>query len=259
MKQKKDKIIFLTVTFCIILVIISFAVLLTVFSKKINKKNENAVVIENRKKANDKEYVQSQMMDYLENRYHEKFVKKYYEFSNGGWGGTYFHMDAYPKGKEDDEHTFSVWGNFDEDGNLVYSDSYPYLRLNKDMTEHFRPFIEKYYDKYLYYDVDFGNLNSFDSRLPLNISAEDFLKLDDSEGYRNPDLYLHLQVESQKDFNYDVLESLAKTLQENRFRGHFTFSLFEINEQKACKSYTFNIYKDRIEISGRIDYRPPSK
>lgn len=52
MKQKKDKIIFFTVIFCIILVIISFAVLLTVFSKKINekvnKKNENAVVIEKR-------------------------------------------------------------------------------------------------------------------------------------------------------------------------------------------------------------------
>lgn len=60
-------------------------------------------------------YEQAQMMDYLEERYHEKFVMKSY-IRNLKKQGGYSQMEAWPEGKEDDWHLFEVYGYLGEGG-----------------------------------------------------------------------------------------------------------------------------------------------
>lgn len=199
----------------------------------------------------DEQYVQAQIMVYLEERYHEKFVMKSYVSYLGEFAGNYVSMEVWPKDKEDDKHLFKVQGYRNENDELDYYDSYVYLRLEKEMVEYVQPFIGEYFDDYKSYWVRFPREVTCGHNLPAEISVEDLLKLDASEDYESPILFIDVQAEAQKDYNYGSMALLAKELQDNQFRGKVIVT-FRDEYNKDCGSYMFDINEDKIESSGNI-------
>lgn len=213
-----------------------------------------AQVKEKRKKAYDDEYVQAQMMDYLEERYHEKFVMKYYQCNLGTYYGDYVVMGVWPEGKEDEKHLFEVEGHPDTEGNLNYSDTYVNMRIEKEMKDYFRPYMDKYYDEYLSYGIFFSGA-SFNYNVPADITLDELF----AHKYE-ADLDFSIHVERQEvDSNFGNLESLAKELQDNKFRGTFSVALFETNKNKlddesywCYREYVFHISDEKITMKERF-------
>lgn len=206
------------------------------------KAAHEAQVKENLKKAHDDEYVQAQMMDYLEERYHEKFVMKYYQCNRGGWYGNYVEMGVWPEGKEDAGHLFEVTGDPDAEGNLIYSDSYLDLRMGKEMEDYFQPYIDKYYTDYLSYSIFLSD--PFTGSLPGDITLDELF-----EQKYEAHLYFDIHVEQQEmDSNLRNLDALAKELQENKFRGRFRVALNETKKINQMMSH-IGIIRNLIFIS----------
>lgn len=197
----------------------------------------------------DEEYVQAQILVYLEERYHEKFVMKGYISYLGEFAGNYVSMEVWPEGKEDNEHLFKVKGYRNEDDELDYYDSYVYLRLEKEMEEYVQPVIGEYFDDDISYWVQFSREVTCEHNLPVEISVEDLLKLDPSKDYEPPNLIIEVQTEQQKDYNYGSMSLLAKELQDNRFRGKLTIR-FRGEHNESYGSYLFDIDEDEIVNSG---------
>ncbi|MCM1237004.1 MAG: hypothetical protein NC489_43570 [Ruminococcus flavefaciens] len=199
----------------------------------------------NRAKSYDDEYVLAQMMDYLEERYHEKFVKKYYNCCLGSWYGNYVEMGAWPEGKENQEYFFTVTGYPDAEGNLSFYDTYVNLRVEKEMENYFQPYINKYYEKRVSYWIDFSEYG-----LPADISIEELFKQK-----AEATIYIGIYVEQQEmDRNLENLESLAKELQDKKFRGELSVDLLEKDKSddklySVYWIYLFNISDEKIEMT----------
>lgn len=198
----------------------------------------------NRVKSHDDEYVQAQMMDYLEDRYHEKFVMKYYSQHLGGtWNGNYVVMGAWPEGKEDGMY-FTVTGYPDAEGNLGFYDTYASDRVDDEMRDYFKPYIVKYYGEYLSYST-FFYWSSFSSEVPADISLEEMFAQK-----AKAELALWIDVEQQEmDSNLENLESLAKELQNHKFRGKFLVVLCDIESHRGYWEYDFHISDEEIEMT----------
>lgn len=251
MKTQKKKI--LIVICCIAVGIIAVTGIAVgpgrVLAKKYQEIKHKALVRDNLQKAHDDEYVQAQMMDYLEERYHEKFVMKYYQCHLGTWNGNYVEMGAWPEGKEDEEHFITVEGHPNAEGNLDFYDSYVKKRVKKEMEDYFQPYVDKYYDGYLSYWIF-----SLGGNLPADISLEElFAQKVEAE------MFLSIHVEQQEvDSNLGNLESLAKELQDHKFRGTFSVDLFETDKNKSdgklyryYRTYEFHISDEKIEMTER--------
>lgn len=198
----------------------------------------------------DEEYVQAQIMVYLEERYHEKFVMKSYTSNLGTWNGNFVIMKVWPEGKEDDAHLFEVTGYRNENDELDYYDSYVYIRLEKEMEEYFQPFVDEYYNEYLSYYVSFF-MGENKCNLPAEISVSELLTRSD---YASVTMYLQLHAEPQEDCNYGNMASLAKELQERKFRGKLNIDLFQIDGDNDTsylwyQTYLFDISDEKIEVS----------
>lgn len=194
----------------------------------------------------DEEYVQAQIMEYLEERYHEKFVMKSYQCYLGNWAGNYVEMEVWPEGKEDDKYLFLVRGYRNENDELDYEDTYFDLQLKKKIKDYFQPCIDEYYDEYLSYYVILSPFTDSYRNLPVDISIEELLELNEFMDYVSPYLCVELHLEPQEDYNDEIMEALAKRLQENQFRGELQIALSGKHE-KHYQSFSFLICADKIE------------
>lgn len=202
-----------------------------------------------KKQVKNQEFVQTQIMNYLESRYHEKFVLKNIQFYSGAIADKFVSVDAWPEEKEDDEHNFKVIGRINANMKLEYCDTYVDLRLIKELKEYIEPYIDKYYDEYLSYDITFSHPDHYWSNLPANI------KLESSSWYLNqvnPCIHLNLQTDSHEHGYYDTMEALAKYLKDNDIKG--TLEINYLNtDGSSYQTYSFNLdWEKEIVISGEI-------
>lgn len=252
-KKKKDRIRILLCIVAVIFVLAGFAV----GPGRIAVKNLNEVRIkviqkikagENRRKLDDEKYVQAQMMEYLEERYHEKFIMKRYEDCLGTWYGNYIEMEVCPEGKDDGKHLFEVRGHPDDEWNLDYSDTRVDLRIKKEMEEYFRPYIDKYYENYFLYWI-FLYSTSFSGNLPVDLTLEELF----AQKYEL-NLHFSVNVEQQEtDSNLENLKPLAKELQDNKFRGTLSVTFYVTDKNKSddeayCGYQVYDIYISKKEI-----------
>lgn len=257
MKQRQKEILKISITTCcIIAVIIVLFLIENMFfytgkktgSEKKQRTQKNDQTIYNEK------YVQDQVMDYLENRYNETFSMKSYESHLNDSGKKYIVMKAWTSNTLSwhDENEFEVRGYLNDQGTLDYFDSYVYLGLEKDMAGVLQAqCIRKYFDKWFSCDVKLDYANDYEHNLPPDITASEFLEINESQKYAKMHLYLHFQMEPPEDFKDDILDSLAKSLQEYQFYGTFEFHLSGINETMPRKTYIYEISDKKILMSER--------
>lgn len=240
MKKKQNKIIILICTVCILAGATLASVKIFTFS---TRKNEH------KKQVQNEEFVQTQIMDYLENRYHEKFVLKNIRFYSETVADKCVTVDAWPEEKEDDEHYFKVIGHINANKQLEYCDTYVDLRLIKELKEYIEPYINKYYDEYLSYDITFTHPDHYWSNLPANIKLERSFRYFNRV---NPCIHLNLQTDSHEHSYYDTMEALAKYLKENDMKG--TLEINYLNtDGTSYRTYSFNLdWEKEIVISGEI-------
>lgn len=186
-----------------------------VLVKKHKEAQVKEAIRERLQETRNKEYVQAQMMDFLEKRYHEKFVMKGYIDCLGNWYGNYVEMKACPEGKDDGEHLFIVEGKPDDAGNLEYKDSYLYVLIEKDYLKYFEPVIDEYFDD-CHYEVDFyPEYNTVSPEIPGDATVEELLEFKAGRDYNKPLISIYseqkLKPEAQRDF--------CGKLQDKKFQG----------------------------------------
>ena len=223
------------------------------------KAAHEAQVKENLRKAHDDEYVQAQMMDYLEERYHGKFVMKSYNNYLGGWYGNYVEMRACPEGKDDEEHLFIVEGYPNDEGNLEYFDTFVLVRLEKRYVKFFEPIMDEYFEDY-YSDMYFWNTGKL-GNISADVTVEELLEL----GYCSYAIpILNVVMNPEQGFDLKNMELFCRAMQAERFRGLIRVcdtggneeifkglvnDTYRINENDSLHTYQFSIKDDKITIS----------
>lgn len=177
-------------------------------------------VSQNKAKIKDSGYVQTQMMDYLEERYHEKFVMKEY-YPMGYSYSCYVSMEAWPKGKEDDEHEFEVQGYFNDEGNLDYFDTYVCVRLEKEFVKYFEPVMDEYFEDY-YCDMVFLG-EWIQHNVPADVTVGELLEYDAARDYPLP--LLRICMNPKQELELKNIELFCRDMQSKGFRGEIELEM----------------------------------
>lgn len=186
-----------------------------VLVKKHKEAQVKEAIRERLQETRNKEYVQAQMMDFLEERYHEKFVMKGYIDCLGNWYGNYVEMKACPEGKDDGEHLFIVEGKPDDSGNLEYRDSYFYILIEKDFLKYFEPVMEDYFDDFyckVYFAPEYSTISP---KISGNATVEELLEYRAGKDYEKPVLSIY----SEKRLMPETQRFFCRELQIMKFQG----------------------------------------
>ena len=209
-------------------------------------------------KYKNQEFVQSEMLRYLEGRYGEKFVMQ--SFTGYGYSySNYAEMKACPEGQEDEEHTFQVQGYYNKDGTMEFYDTYVMVRLLKDYEAYLDPIIGEYFDEYKFYMT--VSAEWVTNSLPPDTTLEDLWKMSAGVDYPMPKVYLCIAPMTNIDL--DILKEICLNMQKFGFRGKLKiwkvrkWDIYsEIAENRWAENivstnhkdiYTVYIYSDKVE------------
>jgi len=220
-KKKKDRLVIaILILAVVILVLAGFAVKLNYmlgggYREDRMKSHEEMMNWFEQKIKESEKHGQAQMMDYLEERYHEKFVMKGYIDCLGNWYGNYVEMKACPEGKDDGEHLFIVEGKPDDSGNLEYRDSYFYILIEKDFLKYFEPVMEDYFDDFyckVYFAPEYSTISP---KISGNATVEELLEYRAGKDYEKPVLSIY----SEKRLMPETQRFFCRELQIMKFQG----------------------------------------
>lgn len=252
MEKKKKRNRILIVTICVTAVILAgiggvWTASSVAHSLKVSR---------NKVKIKNPEYVQAQMMDYLEERYHEKFVMKNY-YPMGYSYSSYVRMEAWPEGKEDDAHEFEVQGYLNDEGNLDYFDTYVCVRLEKEFVKYFEPVMDEYFEDYC---CDMAFIGEWiQHNVPADVTVEELLEYRANRDYPMP--ILSVCMNPAQEFELKKIELFCRDIQSKGFRGEIAIELPHDKEQymeivnmkqngevyHGIDGHIFFVYDDKIE------------
>ena len=213
-----------------------------VLVKKHKEAQVKEAIRERLQETRNKEYVQAQMMDFLEERYHEKFVMKGYIDCLGNWYGNYVEMKACPEGKDDGEHLFIVEGKPDDAGNLEYKDSYLYILIEKDYLKYFEQVINEYFDN-CHCEVDFyPEYNTVSPKIPGNATVEELLGFKAGRDYYKPLLCIY----SEQKLKPEVQGAFFRELQNKKFQGRVDMCVTDRNGE-ILEVNRYDIGRDEVQ------------
>ena len=181
------------------------------------------IVIHNKAKYRDPQFVQQDIMNYLEDRYGEEFVMESY-MGRGYSFNNYVQMYVYPKGKEDELYKFKVQGYFDKNGKMNYYDGYVMVKLRDDYENAVRKIIDEHFSDYKFY-LEFES-EWVTKSLPPDTQLEDLWNYSANADYPLPRLCIMLK-KSQKDaFNKDNILDMGYKLGDWGYRGEIMMFLY---------------------------------
>lgn len=245
-KKKKDRLVIaILILAAVILVLAGFAselnyVLGGGYREDRMEAHEEMMNLFEQKIKESEKHGQAQMMDYLEKRYHEKFVMKSYE--HRGNGIKYSEMEVWPEGKEDDRHLFSVFRFRGKDGNIDFNDTYVYVKLRKEFLNYYSLVTDKYFDEY-YSDMT-GPLianerNKEQKKLKPDITVEELL----TEDYSTQTLVIYLKPDQKPDIDHMV--AFCREMRSKKFLGDV--SILITRDEKTFQAVSSETYKFQYE------------
>ena len=219
----------------------------------------NRIRIQNNiNKYKNQDFVQQEMLRYLEERYGEKFVMQ--SFTGYGYSySNYAEMKACPEGQEDEEHTFQVQGYYNKDGAMDFYDTYVMVRLLKDYEAYLDPIIGEYFDEYKFYMT--VSAEWVTNSLPPDTTLEDLWEMTAGVDYPIPTISIYLPPK-ESIINFEkMVEGLSKKL----FRGDIGVKLYNRQERYDKKSRNdwnekmgehegYKVYSAVIFGDGSIEY-----
>ena len=202
------------------------------------------IVLHNKAKYRDSEFVQQDIMNYLEDRYGEEFVMESYT-GRGYSYNNYVQMYAYPKGREESRYKFQVQGYYNKKGEMEYFDTYVYQKLKEEYEERLDPYIAEYFDEYKYY-LEY-NVEWVNSNLPADITLDEMLE---EGGYYRPRLYIYIKPGIPMD--QSKVKIICENLRKDQMRMDVVFWLVEdeelYKEMDRDDINKFWSYKTRYEV-----------
>ena len=195
-------------------------------------------------KYKNQDFVQQEMLRYLEERYGEKFVMQ----SFTGYGYSYSNhaeMKACPEGQEDEEHTFQVQGYYNKDGTMDFYDTYVMVRLLKDYEAYLDPIIGEYFDEYKFYMT--VSAEWVTNSLPPDTTLEDLWEMTAGVDYPTPNLLINVAPGQSVDL--EKVHQVCEGLREKKLRGRI--SIWKVRKREIYNKLTRN---DSAQYVSYSDY-----
>lgn len=181
------------------------------------------IVMHNKSKYRNPQFVQQDIMNYLEDRYGEEFVMESY-MGRGYSFNNYVQMYVYPKGKEDELYKFKVQGYFDKKGKMNYYDGYVMVKLRDDYENGVRKIIDEHFKDYKFY-LDFYS-EWITNNLPPDTQLDDLWNYSANVDYPLPRLCIMLKKSQESNFNKERIKKMGHELGEWGFRGEIWVYLY---------------------------------
>ncbi len=189
----------------------------------------------NYEKYTDSEYVEKDILEYLEERYNEEFIIESCIVSDreAGTHPYYGTVQAYvyPVEHNDEKHKFRVQGNKSKFGIVDYYDTYVDIKLIDEYETLVDPIIGECYDEYKFY-VSFPT-TWLNKNLPIDTKIEDFNKMEQNiDYYSRPSLIIYLPPSEPRSEMYSVIKELS----ENNYLGSVYFRWFYYDDDYDRKT-----------------------
>ncbi len=211
-------------------------------------------------KYRDSEYVEKDILEYLEERYSENFVIESCVVSryDSDIRPEYGTIEAYvyPLEHYDEKHKFRVQGDKNIFGIVDYYDTYTDIKLIEEYETLIDPILGECYDEYKFY-VSFPT-TWLNKNLPVDTKVEDFNEMEQhTDYYSRPTLVIYLPPSEPRSGMYDV----SKKLSEGNYVGYVSYKWFYKDEGYDRKGrndwgdndgYNFEVYSNIICEDGKI-------